>query len=167
MLNQNHSLRLETPTHPIALSKVGAKLACLRGAMPSTLASKIIAILFRINLFLRFFPFDGANCPDLWSELSEMIAELDNDVLLHQNWDSDETFSPHVSKLKKTMFTVRAFAFFPSLPTDIVSHRGACGRADACVDYVMTILLLKNNHHRLGSTTILDVRVFGRLVNEK
>ena len=91
-----------------------------------------------------------------------MITDLSNDILSCGCWDSDELLSLCIRKLNKPTLLNISMSFIPNIFDDVVAHPYIHGRSDTCINDLINIVLFQNNRCRLGDTTILDLHIFGR-----
>ena len=134
-----HSLNLVSLSRHIVLSKLKVEQVHHCRTMLATSSSNIITMMRDIVLFLLFLSFDGAHCPNLWCSLSKEIMDLGNDLLLRDDWNSNDLHSPHANKSNKPSLLHSHVPLTLVLPAEDVSHLDTCGRVDA---RIVTLLLL-------------------------
>ncbi len=88
-------LRQLWPDDPILLTKVDCKSAYRRIHLKATTAVKSCTSIDDLLLVALRMTFGGAPNPSQWSDVSEVITDLANDLVRRSDWDPEEFHSPH------------------------------------------------------------------------
>jgi len=92
-------LRLMVPGEPIYLTKVDFKSAYRRLHLhPWTAVKSCTSLAEKLLVALRM-TFGGSPNPSMWSDISEVITDLANDIVRRPDWDPRRHHSPHQALL--------------------------------------------------------------------
>jgi hypothetical protein len=83
------SLRFHHPTQPILIAKYDIKQAFRRIHYSGLASTKCIAVFNNLAYLQLRMTFGGSNCPTTWCSVSELIADLANDILDSSDWTPD------------------------------------------------------------------------------
>jgi hypothetical protein len=112
------ALRSRHPTTAIVLSKTDWKSAYRRLHLASATAVQCITVVGTLAFLSLRLPFGGRAGPSLWSDISELAADLGNALLHDLEWDplKDEICSPVVSSIPPPDILPPSVAFAPAKP---------------------------------------------------
>ena len=88
-------LRQLWPDDPILLTKVDCKSAYRRIHLKANTAVKSCTSIDDLLLVALRMTFGGAPNPSQWSDVSEVITDLANDLVRRSDWDPEAFHSPH------------------------------------------------------------------------
>ncbi|KAI2502876.1 hypothetical protein MHU86_11545 [Fragilaria crotonensis] len=88
-------LRQLWPDEPIWMTKVDCKSAYRRIHLKAATAMKSCTSIDDLLLVALRMTFGGAPNPSQWSDVSEMITDLANDLVRRDDWDPSVYHSPH------------------------------------------------------------------------
>ena len=88
-------LRQLWPDEPIWMTKVDCKSAYRRIHLKAATAMKSCTSIDDLLLVALRMTFGGAPNPSQWSDVSEMITDLANDLVRRDDWDPSAYHSPH------------------------------------------------------------------------
>jgi hypothetical protein len=93
-------LRWKHPHKRILVTKVDCKSAYRRVHLRLDTAVKSMTTIAGVSLLALRMTFGGAPNPALWSDISEVITDLANDLVRRPDWDPTALHSPHQGLLE-------------------------------------------------------------------
>ena len=161
-----HSLRFHHPHTPILIGKFDFSAAYKRmtlwghsAAASSTCHDGTAFIALRLM-------FGGAPCPPLWCAMSELIADLANDILACPSWNPEEVHSPHKNEIPPAKLLADNIPFAPALPADVSVPPLAHGKVDCYIDDLIPVVLHSDQNTERGANAVpLAMHTVGRPVH--
>ena len=145
VIHSVHRLRLAHKTTAILLFKYDFDAAYRRIHVLPLHAVTTIIIVKRLAYLLSRLPF-GATCgPSKYSDVSEAIFDMANDLINDETWDPDTLRSPHADKLQKLEYLSNEITFCEAkeLEVEVLLREIAC---DGYIDDSITVALDKDKY---------------------
>jgi hypothetical protein len=148
------SLRLNYPSTKILLAKTDLKGAYRRITLHGDTAARCIITLGDISLLSLRLTFGGSPCPNEFCVVSEIIADLANDILHSPDWDPKITHSPHTISLPLEKESASDAPFQPGKELDVQVPLDIQGKVEIYIDDGITAILDINNNKLRGSNAM-------------
>ena len=98
--------------------------------------------------------------------MSEIIADLSNDILASTDWDLSRTNSPHRAKIPKPNILDDNIPFATALPADIAVTPIKHGKVGCYIDNLIPVILHSgDNAERAANAVPLAMHITGRPVH--
>lgn len=163
ILHYVHALRFNDSSRIMLIAKYDVKSACRRGTLNGTLASMCLTLLGSIALMSLRLTFGGKFCPHVWCVVTEILADLANDLLSCKHWDIHRLHSPHSLNVHHPTFLDDSIPFISALPADVSVPIHPIGKVDVYVDDTITIGYYDpTTWRKLSGAVLLALHIIGR-----
>jgi hypothetical protein len=135
------SLRNSHPNNKILLAKYDIKQAFRRVHYSGSSAYRCIAVFNNIAYLQLQMTFGGSNCPTTWCSISELIADLSNDIIDASDWDPSKTEWAYQHLVPGTSYLDNNIPLAPCLDTLILPPPKPQGCVDIYIDDAITTCL--------------------------
>ena len=167
VIHSIHRMRSEEKQLEILLFKYDFDAAYRRIHVLPLHAVMTIIVVKCIAYLLTRLPFGAASGPSKYSETSEAIFDMANDLINDETWDPDELHSPHAKKLQKPEGNndKTPFGKAKELEVRIPFREIVC---DGYIDDSITVALKKKQNIKRAQNAIpLVVHIIFRPVSSK
>jgi hypothetical protein len=156
-------LRSRHPTRPILIGKIDLKAAYRRAHLhPNTVAEFLTVFDGRLNASLRM-TFGGAAFPSMWSNCSEIIGDLANDLILCPDWNPNELHSPLQHLIPLPLRSTSNEPFTQAKPMSITLPVNDKGAVEVYLDDIPPVCVdIGDNVDRCNAAVPLAVHLLGR-----
>lgn len=157
------SMRKNYPCQRILIAKFDYSDAYRRIPYSAEAAKQQILIVDNIAFLMLRMTFGGSANPPTWCSFSEMVTDLANEIVLAENWDTTQVFSPLRSTppQAKVLDNDIPFGAAEDMVFDI-PLRGTI-RTDGFIDDLINVILDTEENRVKGSLTVpLSVHVTSR-----
>jgi hypothetical protein len=134
------SLRIHYPTTKVLISKTDFKGAYRRVTLHGEMAPRCTIINGDIALVSLRLTFGGAPCPNEFCIISEICADLGNDILRSPSWNPRNLHSPHTITLPLEDNPEDNSPFTEGLPLDVDIPPDANGKIEMYIDDGITVI---------------------------
>ena len=86
--------------------------------------------------------------------MSEMIADLANDILACPTWNLEEVHSPHKNKIPAAKILADNIPFEPALPANVAILPLTHGKVNCYIDDIVPIILQTGKNSEKGANAI-------------
>lgn len=114
-----HTLVLLRSTHPtekIFIAKFDWKTACRRAHNSACAAARSIIVFAGFALMALRLTFGGKPNPSKWSDISESVTDVANDLMRCKEWDPSSLHSPHQHLVGSPTSSPSDIPIQPALP---------------------------------------------------
>lgn len=156
-------LRSRHPTSPILIGKIDLKAAYRRAHLhPDTVAECLTVFDGRLNASLRM-TFGGAAFPSMWSNCSEIIGDLANDLILCPDWNPSELHSPLQHLIPPPLRPTSHEPFAQAKPMSVTLPVNDKGLVEVYLDDIPPVCVdIGDNVDRCNAAVPLAVHLLGR-----
>jgi hypothetical protein len=161
------SLRTHFPTTKILIAKTDFKGAYRRVTLHGDTAPRCTVINGDIALVSLRLTFGGAPCPNEFCVISEICADLGNDILRDPAWDPRSLHSPHTIKLSLNNHNEDNTPFTQALPLDVDIPPDTHGKIEIYIDDGITVIPDIGDNRIRGSNAMgLAIHTLCRPISE-
>ena len=156
------ALRLAFPNEKILQTKIDCKSAYCRLHHHWSAALQACIVFGSLLLMSLRLTFGGAPNPSRWSDVSELICDLANDLVRHPGYDPQTDVSPHQDKLPvDPILEDDTVAFASAIPLAVNVPMDSKPKFDCYIDDIFGAMLLRDL--KLGAGIVPFVlHLFGR-----
>jgi hypothetical protein len=148
------SLRLQYPTTKILIAKTDFKGAYRRVSLNGDTAARCIITMGDIALLSLRLTFGGTPCPNEFCIISEICADLANDILHSDNWDPTTLHSPHTISLPLEKDSSEHSPFTPGKDLDVYLFPDPRGKVEIYIDDGITVIPDINDNRLRGTNAM-------------
>ncbi len=144
------SIRLRLPTVKILGCKTDFKAAYRRITLHGDTAARCFIMFKDWDLASLRLTFGGSPCPNEFCIVSEICADIANDLMHCPDWSPEEIHSPHKSLLQPSHYLAPDIPIGQAAPLDFSIPMDDWGRTDIFIDDGITIVPDINNNWGRG-----------------
>jgi hypothetical protein len=148
------SIRMHYPTTKILIAKTDFKGAYRRVNLNGDIAPRCTIVNGDIALVSLRLTFGGTPCPNEFCVISEICADLGNDILQSPSWDPAVLHSPHTYHLPLEKDQEDNSPFSQALPLDVFIPPDINGRIEIYIDDGITVIPDIGNNRIRGANAM-------------
>jgi hypothetical protein len=154
ILNQIVALRTSYPTDRILVAKYDIKQAFRRVHYHGADAVKCLSIFNDLAIVQLRMTFGGSNCPTTWCALSEIAADLANEILDATDWDDDELQWNFQNLVPNASLPPTTEPLEPAQPTLLLPEPRPWGAVDVYIDDLINVILDRPVYTTRGAKSV-------------
>ena len=157
------SLRLHYPTDKILVMKFDLSKAYRRIHYNWESAQRCITVYESFALLQQRLSFGGSACPSVCCNITEIIADLTNDILDNEAWHPNVVQSSEQHLVPSPIRLQDDLPYEPALPTMLLPNPKPNGTADVFIDDIIVLFIdSEETTSRAPSALPLAIQIFER-----
>lgn len=157
--------RRHSPSEQILIVKADGKAAYRRMHLHGQQAVQSLVLCGDLVLLALRMTFGGAANPSRWSDISELMCDVANDIVRHPGWDHATMQSPNLAVIDSSPAQLNDnIPFAPSTQLNVDIPYDLHPKCDVYLDDLIGIGLARDSN-RLAALLPFVVHLFGRPVN--